>query len=238
MGEDRRHQVMHWSCWGRSRRARLGGVTTNAADSWGALPTGAARSLELAHRTLVAGGLAVGSAIVDDTGALIADGRNRAYDDATGTDPLERTPIAHAEMNAMARLDTDAATDRLTLWSTQLPCSMCRAATDFIGIGTVIAIAADPSAPHHHIDDVLDDVWVVLATTMFLAGPFRRAGRHHPIVQANLTLEPESVTLAELVATGPHPLVERHPLPDALTRTWDDLRSAAERRQRRRNADR
>jgi tRNA(Arg) A34 adenosine deaminase TadA len=67
---------------------------TPASTSWAALPIGAAHSLELAHRSLLAGGLAVGSAIVDDAGAIIAAGCNRAYDPATGTDPLEGTPIA------------------------------------------------------------------------------------------------------------------------------------------------
>jgi tRNA(Arg) A34 adenosine deaminase TadA len=73
-------------------------------------------------------------------------------------------------MNAMAGPDTEAATGRLTLWSTQQPCSMCRAAIDFIGVPTVVAIATDPSSPHDRVDEVLDDVWVVLATAMFLTG--------------------------------------------------------------------
>jgi tRNA(Arg) A34 adenosine deaminase TadA len=209
-------------------------VVTTASASWAALPAGAAHSLELAHRSLLTGGLAVGSAIVDGAGAIVAGGRNRAYDPATGNDPLEATPLAHAEMNAMAGLATDAAIDGLTLWSTQQPCSMCRAAIDFIGIPTVVAIATDPSSPHERADEVLDDVWVVLATTMFLIGPFRRAGRHHPIIQANQTLEPESVALAELVATARHPLVEEGALRDTLTATWDELStSAAQRRSRR-----
>ena len=195
---------------------------------------GAARSLELAHRSLLAGGLAVGSVIIDDAEVVIAEGRNRAYDDATGADPLERTPIAHAEMNAMARLDIEAAADRFTLWSTQLPCPMCRAAADFIGIGNIVAIATDPSAPEHRADESLDDIWVILATTMFLAGPVRRGGRDHPTVQANLLLEPESVALAELVANGSHPLVDESSLQGALAATWTDLTSAAAGREQRR----
>jgi tRNA(Arg) A34 adenosine deaminase TadA len=205
-------------------------VTVDALEEWARLPVGAARSLELAHRALIDGGLPVGSAIVDDVEALIAEGRNRAYDTATGTDPLERTPIAHAEMNAMANLDVDTPTATLTLWSTQQPCLMCRAATAFIGIGTVLAVATDPSAPHDRVDEVLDDIWVVLATTMFLTGPFRRRGRLHPTVQANLTLEPESVTLAELIAAGSHPLVERRPLTDTLDQAWNQLHEAAQQR--------
>ena len=64
--------------------------------------TGGAPVVELAHLTLLAGGLAVGSVITDGDGRIVAEGRNRAYDPVTGTDPLEGTPLAHAEMNALA----------------------------------------------------------------------------------------------------------------------------------------
>lgn len=214
-------------------RAKLKLVSNQAIESWAALPDAAARSLELAHRALIAGGLPVGSVITDRSGAIVAEGGNRAYDDATGDDPLERTPIAHAEMNAMARVDIDAETDQFTLWSTQLPCSMCRAAIDFIGIGTVISIATDPSAPHDRAHESLSDVWVVLATAMFLAGPLRRSGPDHPIVQANRTLEPEAVTLAEQTASDAHPLVDGRTLQDGLVAMWDDLQSAATHRRQR-----
>jgi tRNA(Arg) A34 adenosine deaminase TadA len=209
-------------------------VVTDPSAAWTALPAGAGRALELAHRSLIAGGLAVGAAILDHAGTVVADGRNRAYDAATRTDPLERTPVAHAEMNAMARLDTDADTSRMTLWSTHQPCTMCRGAIEFIGIPDVLTIATDPSSPNDGAHEVLDDVWVVLATTMFLIGPFRRGGRDHPIIQANLTREPESIALTQLVAAGPHPLVDSNELPEAVTASWGQLSSAAERRQRRR----
>jgi hypothetical protein len=71
-----------------------------------------------------------------------------------------RTPIANAEMYAMAGLATDAATGQLTLWSAQHLCSMWRAAVDLSGIGAVGAIARDPSAPLDRVDEPLDDVWV------------------------------------------------------------------------------
>jgi tRNA(Arg) A34 adenosine deaminase TadA len=201
--------------------------------AWDAVDPAAARALELAHHSLTTNGLAVGAVIIDRDGTIIATGRNRAYDDATETDPLERTPIAHAEMNALARVDIDIDTRHLTLWSTQRPCPMCRAAIDFIGIGTVIAIATDPSAPADRVEEPLADRWVVLATAMFLVGPLRRAGRDHPTVQANLVLEPEAVALAEQAATDAHPLSDGRSLRDAVAAIWDDLESAAARRRQR-----
>ena len=203
---------------------------TEAADAWQALDRAAARSLELAHQALIAGGLAVGC-VISDAAGIVAEGRNRAYDPATGADPLERTPLAHAEMNALARLDTDASVAGLTLWSTQQPCSMCRAAIDFVGIGSLRVIATDPSDPDHRADEAVDDVWVVLATAMFLAGPVRVGGAEHPMVTANASAEPEAVQLAiEAATTSTHPLTDGRPLSAAVEVGWGELRHAAEQR--------
>ena len=64
------------------------------------------RCLELAHQSFLAGGLPVGSVIVAPGGGQVSEGRNRAYDPAGGADRLQRTPIAHAEMNALAGIGT------------------------------------------------------------------------------------------------------------------------------------
>jgi tRNA(Arg) A34 adenosine deaminase TadA len=206
---------------------------TDAAEAWRALDVGAARSLELAHQALLAGGLPVGSVLTDATG-IIAEGRNHAYDAATGADPLERTPLAHAEMNALARLDTDRSIADLTIWSTQQPCSMCQAAIDFVGVPSLRIIAPDPSDPRRPVIEAVDDEWVVLATAMFLVGPIRRRGVEHPMVVANTTLEPESVRLALAATSGAHPLSEGRPLREAVEMLWDDLTTAAHDRRSRR----
>jgi tRNA(Arg) A34 adenosine deaminase TadA len=137
-------------------------------------------------------------------------------------------------MNALARIDTDADVASLTLWSTQRPCSMCQAAIEFIGIGAVRAIATDPSDPHHRTRETVDDVWVVLATTMFLIGPLRRGGDQHPVVVANRFLEPEAVELAiAATAASTHPLTDGRSLTNAITAMWTDLRGCADRRRSR-----
>jgi tRNA(Arg) A34 adenosine deaminase TadA len=204
-----------------------------APAAWTALDAAAARALELAHETLLAGGLAVGCAVRDGA-QIVAEGRNRAYDPATGQDPLERTPLAHAEMNALARIDTDASMDSLVLWTTQQPCSMCQAAIEFVGIPAVRVIAPDPSDPDRRAVEALDGEWVVLATAMFLAGPLRRGGSDHPIVVANATLEPEALRLAVAAVNGqPHPLTDGRPLNAAIAVLWTELGAGAERRRRR-----
>src|SRR5215471_20971143 len=99
--------------------------------AWAMLEPGARRSLQLAYASLVAGGLACGAAVTDGSGALVAEGRNRAYDPPGGTDALQGTPLAHAEMNALAAVSTYRDLSLCTLWSSQEPCSMCTAAAAF-----------------------------------------------------------------------------------------------------------
>ena len=70
----------------------------------GALETVAWVALEGAFEALGAGGLPCGAAISDANGRVVARGRNHAYDPVTGSDVLEGTPLAHAELNALARV--------------------------------------------------------------------------------------------------------------------------------------
>jgi putative NADH-flavin reductase len=50
------------------------------------------------------GGLPVGAVVMGSGGEVVAEGRNRAYDPPGGDDRLQGSPIAHAEMNALARI--------------------------------------------------------------------------------------------------------------------------------------
>ena len=166
--------------------------------------------------------------VVGDDGMIMSEGRNRAYDPPTGTDPLEGTPLAHAEMNAMARLAVATPLDSMTLWSTQQPCPMCAAAASFIGLAHVEAIAADPSDPENHVRTGVASPWVVLATAMFLVGRIQRRGPTDPAVEANAPLEPEAVRYAlEVVRLPQHPLTADRTLDVALTSMWPGLSAAA-----------
>ena len=96
--------AVHWSC--RRDPGRLGCVRSDdereALQAWDELAPAARRSLELAHTALSTGGLAVGSALAEAGGHVVAAGRNRAYDPGGGKESLQGTPLAHAEMNVLA----------------------------------------------------------------------------------------------------------------------------------------
>ena len=139
-------------------------------SSWGELPEGARATLDQEWRGVTARDLPSGAAVASAEGVVVAAGRNRVYDPVTAEDPLEGTALAHAELNALARVphgDLGA----LTLWSTQRPCAMCAAAIGFVGVGRVRYLAEDPSTAarsESSFDRRDDPVWSRVAAMLFL----------------------------------------------------------------------
>jgi tRNA(Arg) A34 adenosine deaminase TadA len=184
--------------------------------AWNALEPAPRRTLELAYASLVAGGLPVGSVLVDAGGAIVAEGRNRAYDPPGGPDVLQGTPLAHAELNVLAAVPTDRELGPDTLWSTHEPCSMCAAAAAFTGVGTVRYVAPDPwavaarPAPAASGSVPLGSPeWALVAGVLFVLGVAARVGVDSPTVTGNpevarialdLLPAPSGGSLAELVA--------------------------------------
>jgi tRNA(Arg) A34 adenosine deaminase TadA len=178
--------------------------------AWDALEPGARRALELAYDGMVAGGLPVGAALVDGAGAVVAEGRNRAYDPGGGDDVLQGTPLAHAELNVLAAVRTERDLASCTLWSSHEPCSMCAAAAGFTGVGTVRFVAPDPWAtgagvPSAGAGEPLGDPrWARVAGLLFVAGVAASVGPQSPTVRGNPGLAallplPAAGSLAELL---------------------------------------
>jgi tRNA(Arg) A34 adenosine deaminase TadA len=189
------------------------------------------RCLELAHESFLAGGLPVGSVLTNSYGERVSEGRNRAYDPAGGTDRLQRTPIAHAEMNALAAVSTGTDLGGLALWSSHRPCLMCAAACEFTGVGRVIFIAPDPSA-----DDSADDPagieaeWVVVANLLFLSGVAAYSGPSAPMILRARQREPEITGLMQALGDT---ALRQAVLHDCLALAWPAVRAAARARRQR-----
>ncbi|HEX5494118.1 MAG TPA: nucleoside deaminase [Mycobacteriales bacterium] len=214
------------------------------AESWRDLHPAFRRGLELAYQTLAAGGLPVGAVLTDNTGQIVAEGRNRAYDPPGGPDVLQGTPLAHAELNVLAAVRTDRDLAGCTLWSTHEPCSMCTEAASFTEVGAVRYLAPDPWAvadqPARHPADWFtgpgEDVWVVCANLLFLHAIASRYGVTHGTVVGNLEHEPETARLVvDLVTEGrTAPVLTRdRSLTDVLAARWDRIAPAAAARARR-----
>ena len=202
------------------------------------LAAGAWAALEGAFAAWRAGGLPCGAALAAADGSVVARGRNHAWDPATGTDPLEGNPLAHAELNVLARLASDHDAAAETLWSTQQPCSMCTAAIAFCGVGTTRYLAVDPAfvATDDPRAGVVDDPtrdepelgpWAVLANALFLQPAVERG--HQQRLDRNERVEPETVAAARAVAGLPAP----ETLDELVDQLWPQLTAWAEDRQQR-----
>jgi tRNA(Arg) A34 adenosine deaminase TadA len=204
-----------------------------AMHEWQQAHVSVRRSLELAHEALRAGGLPVGAVILDASGDVIAQGRNHAYDPPAGDDPLHGTPIAHAEMNALARIATKTDLSVCTLWSTHRPCIMCAAAAAFTGVGEVRFLAPDPSDEDSTDPVGVDGRWMVLANVMFLEGVSRYSGTSAPMICRARVREPET---AELLGSVGPALFASPELELALEEIWPMIEAAAQARAVRRRA--
>jgi tRNA(Arg) A34 adenosine deaminase TadA len=99
-----------------------------------------ARALALAAAAGEAGEAPIGCVIVDDTGAVIAEGANAPI--------ASHDPTAHAEIVALrraaARLENYRLKPNLTLYVTLEPCAMCAGAIGHARIARLVYGASDP----------------------------------------------------------------------------------------------
>jgi len=198
---------------------------------WRQAETALVRCLELAHQTFLAGGLPVGSVIVAPDGERVSEGRNRSYDPAGGPDRLQRTSLAHAEMNALADIETGTNLSRMTLWSSHRPCPMCAAACEFTGVGNVIFIAPDPSDDDLGEDpDAIATEWVIVANLLFLSGVAAYRGASSSMIMRAGQREPEITTLMRDIGDT---ALRRPALRDALAPAWPAIQAAARERRTR-----
>jgi len=206
-------------------------VPVDLDAAWLDAGLGVTRSLELAHQSLLAGGLPVGAVVMGPGGDVVAAGRNRAYDPPGGDDRLQGSPIAHAEMNALARIAAGADLSTMTLWSSHHPCVMCAAACEFTGVGRVRFVAPDPSDGRPGPDPIgVDDSWVIVANLLFLAGIRGYSGASAPMLLRARDREPETTDVLDTVVLQQ---LRTTTLLDALGPVWPHVTNAAQRRRHR-----
>src|SRR5437868_5195492 len=102
------------------------------------------QAFELAWEAFRAGTIPVGAVVVEG-GEIVARGRNRVHEDTAPARQLAGTMLAHAEVNAIAQLDTEPHDDAV-LYTTLEPCLLCVGAAAMARVGTVRYASPDPFA--------------------------------------------------------------------------------------------
>jgi tRNA(adenine34) deaminase len=100
-------------------------------------------AVELAWASFCAGSLGIGAVITEDD-QVLATGRNRLAETDPGEDVLAGTSLAHAELNALAKLRWGAHSDGVVLWTTLQPCLQCLGAIRLSAVTEVNVLAPDP----------------------------------------------------------------------------------------------
>jgi tRNA(adenine34) deaminase len=101
-------------------------------------------AMRLAWDALRAGTTPVGAVIVDGGGRVIAAGRGRRYEAAGPAGHLAGSHIAHAEINALAQLDSKRDWEHATLLTTLEPCGMCHGAAVQSTVARLFFAGRDP----------------------------------------------------------------------------------------------
>jgi tRNA(Arg) A34 adenosine deaminase TadA len=94
--------------------------------------------LGLAWEAFVRRSTPIGAVVVDPLGRIVAGARGRRFDSEQTPGQLSGTRIAHAELNALALLPTNASYGNHTLYSSVEPCCLCLGAALQTGIGRVV----------------------------------------------------------------------------------------------------
>lgn len=101
------------------------------------------QAVELAWESFRNGSFGIGATICRN-GRVIATGRNRIAENAAGDDALAGSSVAHAEINALAKLPWPTSPDGLELWTTLQPCLQCLGAIRLSPVRRVNVLAPDP----------------------------------------------------------------------------------------------
>ena len=102
-------------------------------------------AFELAWQSVCAGSLGIGAVVTRADLSIVTTGRNRLFETDPGDDHLAGTSLAHAELNALAKLRWGGhQNEHLVLWTTLQPCLQCLGAIRLAPINEVRILAPDP----------------------------------------------------------------------------------------------
>lgn len=108
-----------------------------ALEAWEHLDHPWRAAFELAWEAFADGTVPVGAVVVDEKGAIVAQGRNRIFANSAPPKQIAGTRLAHAELNALAQLSPDRRWNTCTLYTTLEPCVLCVGAASVATVGRI-----------------------------------------------------------------------------------------------------
>lgn len=109
-----------------------------------AVEAAAFRALELAWKAYGRGTVPVGAVVTSPTGSVLFEGRSRMYEKRAPDGELANSLLAHAEVNALVRLNPAERHENLTITSTLEPCALCLGAIGMATVGRLVYLGPDP----------------------------------------------------------------------------------------------
>lgn len=233
-----------------STSERLHHAASDFDHAWSSLPSPERTVLELAWASCLAGTTGVGAVILDRSMSIIASGCNATRSCSRMGMPIESSYVAHAEINALARIPTDVSLKECLVLTSLMPCVMCAGAMVMAHVGAVRYIGPDPLfrelATLATLNEFVgeqwpvyeagpDDEWAIIA--MFLGahskavtkpnGPTIAAlDRHEPEVAELLREARRNGVVADAAALGTS-------LSDFLRGSWHNISAATDHRRSR-----
>lgn len=182
------------------------------SEDWGRVELPWRSAFHLAWAAFAAGTIPVGAVVVEESGRIVAEGRNRIFDDEAPAGQLAATRLAHAELNALAQLSNSRRWDACTLYTTLEPCPLCVTATSIASVGRIVYAARDtfsggsalvdvdlvtPRPLNVTIEGPLASSLALLGAALHLAFFMSHETRHsHALVETYRDRQPELFPLA------------------------------------------
>ncbi|RIW28262.1 nucleoside deaminase [Bacillus salacetis] len=113
---------------------------------WESLPEQWKKCFEEAWTAYCSGSFPIGAAITDENGEVISTGRNKVYEKNYEEGQVCSNKIAHAEINAILKIDnleTNKNRKKYSIYSTMEPCALCFGAIVMSGIKNIHFAAGD-----------------------------------------------------------------------------------------------
>lgn len=183
-------------------------MTNTASEAWESLEKPWQECLNLAWEAHSLSTVPVGAVLVDPDQNIVATGGNGVYGQRNrqGIDPL----LAHAEVNALSRLDPEVRYEGHTLYGSLEHCLLCVGAATVATVGTIRFAGIDPYSGASHfvgnnpaidrlrmrIDGPLIGPFGLLAAALHVEFYLRRNPKGH-VVETYRASDPGIVNVAE-----------------------------------------